>query len=103
MITISQLKKYVSAEQAQRDKEFALHNALKSFNEDNMLMCVSSDLSANYKELVHSFLIKSQIDWLEWWMWETDFGKGSYDFSIGQKDYSSKDMYFDEFWKLIND
>jgi hypothetical protein len=99
-----QVYDYVQAVKHQTELEALLHQAFKHLNPDNSIMGTSNPILSAYTKLVTQQLTPSQTDWLTWWMYETDFGNSSKQFTISENDWiNTRDLTFDKFWEMVNE
>lgn len=92
---------YCKALLSQHQGEFALNRALNGLGSDNQIVSLAGPITAAYTALVKDLLGESLFDWLEWWMYECDYGTESKAFRIYKQDrwfeYDTKDLSLYEF------
>lgn len=71
----SLVEQYVAAVREQHEKEQSLAEVLRALAQDNQVFSLQCDAM---RKLLTAFALESfgevAVDWLEWWMWECDFG-----------------------------
>jgi hypothetical protein len=83
--------------------ERTLDKALKACNPDNAMLGTSSIIESAYTELVAQILGKAPFDWLEWYMWEADFGRSDrHNYFVDGVEYNPKEQSFVQFWNIVN-
>ena len=93
---------YVNSLKSQSEAEDALNAALRNLGSDNMILSLAELPIRAYSTLVQELLGEELMDWLVWWMYETDYGTTNMGFSIDSVDYDPTTLSFDQFWNLIN-
>lgn len=73
---------YVNAVYTQTVYEAAFDVALSSLGSETSITQLGKAVQDGYTELVKSMLTPEQWDWVEYWMWECDFGNSSLNFTI---------------------
>jgi hypothetical protein len=94
---------YVEACKTQAVYEGALETALQRLHPDNQLMGTSITLAEAYRQLVFEVLGEELMDWIEYWQYETDYGKESRTFVINNVTYDTAGMSFLGFLEAVGD
>jgi ABC-type uncharacterized transport system permease subunit len=97
-----QIYDYVQAMKYQAECEDIVNVALQQLNPDNQVIGTARPLQAAYSKLVQELVTPQQWDWLDWWMWETDFGQRSAAFGVNNEMVDVQGMSFFKFWEIIN-
>lgn len=101
-MNIKQIYDYVSAMKHQAETENLVNSAFRQLNPDNCILGTAQPIQSAYTKLVQQLLTPSQYDWLEWWMYETDFGQRSMEFSIDNEFLDASGMTFYKFWEIVD-
>ena len=86
----------------QRSAEDQLNTALRSLGSDNYLFSLCEPLENAYTTLVAELLGTDLFDWLMWWIYETDCGKTSMEFSINNISYDPTQMTLYRFLEIVD-
>lgn len=97
-----QIYDYVQAVKYQQQTEQILDTALRQLNPDNQVIGTADPILRAYSKLMQESLTQAQWDWLEWYMWETDFAQRSAAFGINNEMVDVQGMSFFKFWEMIN-
>lgn len=92
---------YIDSLKRQSEQEDALSAALSLLCEDNMLFGVSRTVSDGFASVMISVLGKFDYDWIDWYMWETDFGTKDFEFTVDGKEYVVSKMTLREFLSIV--
>lgn len=95
--------RYIQACQVQECYELKLAQTLQLLCPDNQLMSLSDPIRKPYRDLVEDLVGKTAFDWVEWWQYETDYGKDARDFKISDQEYTTDDMTTIKFLDIILD
>lgn len=93
---------YANSLKSQSEAEDALNMALGALGSDNQIFSLAEPTINAYTALVQEILGLSLMDWLTWWMYETDYGTNPMTFIIDNVDYDPTQLSFDQFWKLVD-
>lgn len=92
--------RYVNAVRKHCEKELQLSKALSTYNENNIFMSDNTLLDA-YSQTIEGLISTSGMDWLAWWMYETNFGTRSMSFWVNDVEYDAAEVSFSDFYDLI--
>jgi hypothetical protein len=94
---------YVDAMRNQYDVERRLHQVMTDLDSDNAVLSTThTTLRDGYTSTIkHLLNTQYNFDWIEWWMWECDFGRESRNFFIDEEPYDVASMTFDRFYDLV--
>lgn len=96
------VKDWIVAHQAEDSANQRLDEVFRILNSDNYIVGVSSNVLEAYTGLVKKIVGKERWEWVEWWVYETCYGKYSRDFCIlGEDVYDAQKLSFDEFWTIV--
>lgn len=59
-----------------------------------------SPLATAFTDLVAELLGEDCLNWVDWWIYETNFGTKPYEFSINSKQYTATDLSIEEFLSI---
>jgi hypothetical protein len=93
--------KYIQACQVQSNFEQKLDQALGLLCADNQLISVSDPIHKAYLELVQDILGEELFDWVQWWQYETDYGREPRDFTVNNQEYTTDGMTLLKFLELV--
>lgn len=94
------IKNYVFAIKAQHEKEEEVCRVLQSINSENQLFqLVCNQYNDAVQSLVHNLIGDKGVDWLGWWIYETEYGtKNAYaEDSTGRVQLDT----FDKLWDFV--
>ena len=94
---------YVQACKTQAIYERALETALQRLHPDNQLMGTSVTLAESYRQLVFEVVGEELMDWIEYWQYESDYGKESRTFVINNVTYDTAGMTFFSFMGAVSE
>jgi hypothetical protein len=80
------------------DKANALLNVIMA---DHSSCGLRNPLSDALDTLVQDALGMETFDWIEWWMYETDFGCKNMTYTVAGVDYDPTQQSFQEFFQTI--
>lgn len=91
---------YVCAINTQTILESAVAESLRSLGSDCDYVHLSEPTQAAYTKLVRSLLTPDQFDWLEYWMYECDFGNSNHQITINNTNYTIKNLTLQQYLEL---
>ena len=91
---------YVQALKTQYIQEQALGQALYSLGSDSAIIHVSKPIQDAYTKLVKTMLTPAQFDWLEYWMYECDFGNSEHQITVDNHNYTINNLTLYKFLEL---
>jgi len=97
-----QVYDYVQAMKHQAETEDIVNRAFQQLNPDNCILSTAKPVQTAYTKLVKQYLSVTQIGWLDWYMYETDFARCSMSFSINNEMLCIQHMSFYKFWEIVN-
>jgi hypothetical protein len=100
---IELLKAFVAGVKDQNEAEEKLTDALSAMNNENFIFSLSERIYGAFSGAVKNLVGKESYDWVDWWLWETDFGTKSFDFTIHGTEYVVNKMTLDEFLVAVID
>ena len=90
---------YAQAIRQQHEQTELLHRALQTLNPDNQAFGLADPVEGAYSRLVQELLTPELWEWLQWWMWETNWGTEPREFSVNNQHYNAQDITL---LKLLN-
>lgn len=93
---------YAMATITQRAGEDLLDTALRTLGSDNQIIDLCEPILVAYRKLLAQYIGQELMDWLDWWMYETDYGSKSMEFSINKVDYDPTTMTLYRFLELVD-
>ena len=93
---------YVNAVKHQDESTQALNQAFCALGSLNQVLSLCEPISAAYTQLVQELLTPKQFSWLEYWMFECDYGTTNRYFAIDNKSYQTQDMTLYKFLEVIS-
>lgn len=98
---------YVKAIKNQSDLEDELNKTIQKLGTENCIFSLSESLREAYSWTIKNILGDDLYDWVEWWMYEAEFGTRPMKFFIPDKlgkkiEYNPMDMTFEEFFRIVN-
>jgi hypothetical protein len=91
---------YVCALKTQHQQECLLAQALNTLGSDSGYICLSQPVQDAYTKLVKSLITQDQFSWLEYWMYECDFGNSDHTININDQTYVISDITLYKFLEL---
>lgn len=79
-----------------------VNTALRSLGSDNMIFSLCEPLESAYTKLVEQLLGPQLWDWLMWWMYETDYGSRTMEFTVDGVAYNPEDMTLYRFLEIVD-
>lgn len=98
-----QVYEYVEAIKFQQQTEELLSATLQRLNSENYIAGTAGYTQKMYTQLVKQLLTEHQFEWLEWYMYDTDFGTESQTFLANNQVYNIKSISFVKFWEIVNE
>jgi patatin-like phospholipase/acyl hydrolase len=94
---------YAMATIKQSAGEQMLDKALRTLGSDNQIIDLCEPILVSYRKLLTQTLGLELMDWLDWWMYETDYGKTNMEFSINNTSYDPTTMTLYRFLELVDE
>jgi len=79
-----------------------LNTALSNFCGDNAIHSVSEPIEGAYTNLVQELLGPELWEWLQWWMWTTDWGNRDLEFEYDNQTYVASDLTLYSFLEIVD-
>ena len=100
---IQETARYIQAICSQQETEGRVSKALKTICPENgIFSLVTEDLSEGYKKLLICLIGETNYDWVEYWMYELDFGASrDLSFWVDEKEYHPCEMAVEEYLDII--
>ena len=83
---------YVQACCAQEAFEHNINTAIAQLCPDNQIFSLCEPIHKHYLELIEELLGEEAFDWIQYWQYESDYGRNSLDFTIDGVEYNTQDM-----------
>lgn len=83
---------YIYACQTQEAITEQLDTVFQQLCPDNTTISVHDIILKPYRNLLEEILGTEAMDWIEYWQYESDYGKVSREFAINQKTYDTSNM-----------
>lgn len=93
---------YVQALIIQNAGEYWVERAFIGLGSENQVFSLSDPLRKAYAELVKESIGEHLWDWLEWWIYEADFGGKSLLFTIKQETYNPPEITLYKFLEIVD-
>jgi hypothetical protein len=93
--------RYIQACQVQDCYEDQVSAAFQLINSDNQVYGLADPLHKAYRELVANLLGFEQFEWVEWWQYETNYGKDDMNFVVAGAKYTTKGMTLLKFLDIV--
>jgi hypothetical protein len=93
---------YAMATIKQNTGEQMLDQALRTLGSDNQIIDLCEPILVAYRQLLSTYIGPELLDWLDWWMYETDYGKTNMEFSIDGVLYDPTQMTLYRFLELVD-
>lgn len=93
---------YCMAMQTQQTYEAGFTRAMQLLNPDNIVFGLADPLEAAYTKLVSDTLGPELMEWIYWWMYETEYGTHNSEFQIDNISYDPTTMTFYRFLELVD-
>lgn len=82
--------------------EIMLDKALRTLGSDNQIIDLCEPILVAYRKLLSQNLGQELMDWLDWWMYETDYGSKAMIFSINNTKYDPTTMTLYRFLEIVD-
>ena len=79
-----------------------LDKALRTLGSDNQIIDLCEPVLVAYRRLLTTTIGVQMMDWLDWWMYETDYGTKAMVFSINKVDYDPTQMTLYKFLETVD-
>ena len=92
---------YIQACQVQSCYEDQVSAAFQMLNADNQVFGLADPLHKAYMDLVIELLGEELFDWIQWWQYETDYGKDPKDFAVNNQEHTTDGMTLLKFLDIV--
>jgi hypothetical protein len=93
---------FIHSIKRQNEIENNISRQFKQLNPDNQIFSlVDLELIKSYEKFLYEVIGSNNCDWVDWWIYETDFGDYPMTFEIDQKEYNTKDLSLKQFLELV--
>ena len=82
--------------------EILLDKALRTLGSDNQIIDLCEPILVAYRKLLTTTIGPQLMDWLDWWMYETDYGTKPMAFSIDGVDHDPTTMTLYRFLETVD-
>ena len=79
-----------------------LDTALRTLGSDNQIIDLCEPILVPYRKLLTETIGLQLMDWLDWWMYETDYGTKTMEFSINNVGYDPTQMTLYRFLEIVD-
>jgi hypothetical protein len=93
---------YAMATLKQSAGEIMLDKALRTLGSDNQIIDLCEPILVAYRKLLTATIGQELMDWLDWWMYETDYGSKPMEFSINNTPYDPTTMTLYKFLEIVD-
>ena len=93
---------FTQATITQRAGEDLLEQALRVLGSDNQIIDLCEPVLAAYRKLLTTTIGPELMDWLDWWMYETDYGTKAMKFSIDGVEYDPAQITLYKFLEIVD-
>ena len=93
---------YAMATITQRAGEDMLDKALCTLGSDNHIIDLCEPILVPYRKLLTTTIGPQLMDWLDWWMYETDYGKVNMEFTVNGTSYDPTTMTLYRFLEIVD-
>lgn len=93
---------YAMATITQSQGEAMLDQALRTLGSDNQIIDLCEPILVAYRKLLATTIGPELMDWLDWWMYETDHGTKSMEFTINNISYDPTQMTLYKFLETVD-
>lgn len=93
---------YAMATIKQAQGESLLDQALRALGSDNQIIDLCEPILVPYRKLLTQTIGQEMMDWLDWWMYETDYGTKPMTFSINNVGYDPTQMTLYRFLEIVD-
>ena len=94
---------YCEALKTQRTYDNNMDLALRLINPDNQVFGLADAVEGPYTNLVSDLLGPQLFDWLQWWMYETDYGQRNMEFQVNGTTYDPTTMTLYRFLEIVDE
>lgn len=94
---------YAMATIKQSQGERLLGQALRTLGSDNQIIDLCEPILVAYRKLLTTYIGQPLMDWLDWWMYETDYGTKQMEFSIDNVEYDPTTMTLYRFLEIVDE
>ena len=91
---------YVQALKTQHILESAVAESLRSLGSDCEYVYLSKPTQDAYTKMVKTLLTQDQFNWLEYWMYECDFGNSTHQIHVNNQKHTVNDLTLYKFLEL---
>jgi hypothetical protein len=95
------VREWIRAKRDQDIRDEKLHQVFQLLHPDNYVCSGDSHLLEAYTSLVKKVVGKQRWPWIEWWVYEANYGKYSMEFALEGDVYDAQQLTFDQFWQII--
>ena len=92
---------YVNSCYLQNKVTNTICDAFGLLNPYNRIDTLCEPVEFAYTELMESIIGSKKMDWIHWWIYETEYGTKSLGFTVGDTEYDTMGMEFSEFYDLV--
>lgn len=100
MFIKEELQRYVDAVKVHQDKHTSLAQAFYQYNENNVFFEDDTLLNA-YSQTLENLTCPEVMEWVNWWIYDTNFGTRGHSFWIGEVEYKADEVSFSDFCNLV--
>lgn len=93
---------YAMATIRQSAGETMLDQALRTLGSDNQIIDLCEPILVAYRRLLTQYIGPELMDWLDWWMYETDHGTKPMEFTINNIRYDPTQMTLYKFLETVD-
>lgn len=79
-----------------------LDKALRTLGSDNQIIDLCEPILVAYRKLLTEVIGLQLMDWLDWWMYETDYGTKAMEFTIDGNNYDPTTMTLYRFLETVD-
>lgn len=79
-----------------------LDKALRTLGSDNHIIDLCEPILVPYRRLLTTTIGPELMDWLDWWMYETDYGTKPMEFTIDNTSYDPTTMTLYRFLETVD-
>lgn len=91
---------YVQALKVQYIQEGILGQALHNLGSDSAYIHLSKPIQDAYTKLIKTLITQDQFEWLEYWMYECDFGESDHTIHVNDQVYQINNLTLYQFLEL---
>lgn len=93
---------YAMATIRQSQGEQLLDQALRTLGSDNHVIDLCEPILVAYRRLLTQTIGPEMMDWLDWWMYECDYGTQPMEFTIDDTSYDPTTMTLYRFLEIVD-